>query len=109
MCQYDAIATPMANWDDAPRNDQPYKAFLPPASVMILTNPASNEVRPSSPEQRVLEESLKMDFTVADRAPADKLNEILWQMERGPGTRVPFTPKGIAGVTVPRTKDDDDD
>jgi hypothetical protein len=109
MCQYDAIATPMANWDDAPRNDQPYKAILPPASVMILTNPASNEVKPSSPEQRVLEESLKMDFTVADRAPADKLNEILWQMERGPGTRVPFTPKGIAGVTVPRTKDDDDD
>lgn len=109
MCQYDAIATPMGNWDDSPRNAEPYKAILPPASVMILTNPSSNEVKPSSPEQRVLNESLKMDFTVADRAPADKLNEILWQMERGPDAKVPFTPKGIAGVTVPKTKDDDDD
>ena len=109
MCQYDAIATPMGNWDNAPSNAEPYKAILPPASVMILTNPLANEVKPSSPEQRVLNESLKMDFTVADRAPADKLNEILWEMERGPGTKMPFTPQGINGVTVPKTKDDDDD
>jgi YVTN family beta-propeller protein len=109
MCQYDAIATPMGNWNDRPANDAPYKAILPPASVMILTNPAANEVKPSSPEQRVLEESLKMDFTVADRAPADKLNAILWQIERGPQAKMPFTPRGIAGVSVPKTKDDDDD
>src|SRR5258706_6180568 len=46
MCQYDAIATPMGNWNDRPANDATYKTILPPASVMILTNPAANEVQP---------------------------------------------------------------
>jgi DNA-binding beta-propeller fold protein YncE len=108
MCQYDAIAAPIGVWDTQPSNDAPYVPILPPAKVLIQTNPKSNEVNPSSPEQRVLEESLKMDFTVADRAPADKLNEILWLMSKGPGVKMPATPSGIPGVTIPKVKDDDD-
>jgi len=109
MCQYDAIASLVGDWDTAPRNDAPYAAILPPAKVMMDTNPLANEVTPSSPEQALIDESLKMDFTVADRAPADKLNEILWKVSRGPNAKMPATPNGIAGVTVPKTKDDDDD
>jgi hypothetical protein len=109
MCQYDAVATPIGNWDTQPSNDAPYTAILPPAKFLIETNPKANEVTPSSPEQALMEESLKMDFTVADRAPADKLNEILWKMSKGPDVKMPPTPNGIAGVTVPKTKDDDDD
>ena len=102
-------AKPIMNWDTKPANAGPYAAILPPANVMIDTNLDKNEVKPISPEARMMEESLKMDFTVADRAPADKLNEILWQMSRGANAKIPPTPKGIAGVTIPKTKDDDDD
>jgi hypothetical protein len=30
-------------------------------------------------------------------------------MSKGPDVKMPATPNGIAGVTVPKTKDDDDD
>jgi hypothetical protein len=109
MCQYDAIATPIGNWDTAPANDAPYAAILPAAEIIGHTNPKQGEVKPISPEQALMDESLKMDFTIADRAPADKLNEILWRMSRGEGVRMPPTPRGIAGVTMPKVKDEDDD
>jgi len=109
MCQYDAIASPIMNWDTTPSNDAPYAAILPPAGIMIMTNPRKNEVKPVSPEAMLLEEATKMDFTVADRVPADKLNDMLWKMSKGFDAKMPATPKGIAGVTVPKTKDDDDD
>ena len=75
MCQYDGIATPIGNWDDAPRNDAPYEPLLPPEAIVTDTNPAKNEVKPISPEARLIEESEKMDFVNADQAPADKLND----------------------------------
>lgn len=109
MCQYDAIATPIGNWDTAPSNAEPYTAILPPAKILIQINPKANEVKPVSPEAAMLNDALKMDFTVADRVPADQLNEMLWKMSRGYDSKMPPTPKGIAGVTVPKTKDDDDD
>lgn len=108
MCQYDAIASPVGVWDDAPSNDAPYEAILPPAKVMVMTNPKVGEVKPISPELKAIEESEKMDFTHADRAPADKLNEVLWLMIKGGDVKMPPTPGGIAGVTVPKTDDDDD-
>jgi DNA-binding beta-propeller fold protein YncE len=110
MCQYDAIAAPLGVWDTTPSNNAPFTATLPDAKVMIDTNPAANEVKPISPEQvSLIEESLKMDFSVADRAPADKLNEIIWKMSKGFDSKLPPTPNGIAGVTMPKQKDDDDD
>jgi len=109
MCQYDGIATPVGNWDDAPRNAAPYEAILAAEAIVTDTNPQKNEVKPISPEARLIEESERMDFTVADRAPADKLNEVIWKLTRGVEASVPPTPKGIGGVTVPKTKDDDDD
>jgi YVTN family beta-propeller protein len=109
MCQYDAAATPIGNWDTGPNNDREYRAILPPAKILIDTNPKENEVKPVSPEARLMEESLKMDFSVADRAPADKLNDVIWRMCMGMEARVPVTPKGIKGVTIQDVKDDDDD
>jgi hypothetical protein len=108
MCQYDAIASPVGVWDDRPSNDAPYKAILPSAEVMVMTNPKVGEVKPVSPELQAIEESEKMDFTHADRAPADKLNEVLWLMIKGGDVKMPPTPGGIAGVTVPKGDDDDD-
>lgn len=109
MCQYDAIATPIGNWDTTPSNGEPYTAILPPAKILVQVNPKANEVKPVSPEAALLNDALKMDFTVADRVPADQLNDMLWKMSRGYDSKMPPTPRGIAGVTVPKTKDDDDD
>jgi hypothetical protein len=110
MCQYDAIARPIMNWDTAPRNDQPFTAILPPAEIIGDTNPARNQAAPISPEQAsLIDESEKMDFSVADRAPADKLNDIIWKLTQGATAKLPPTPTGIAGVTMPKQKDDDDD
>ena len=109
MCQYDAIATPIGNWDKEPTNAEPYTAILPPGKIIGLTNPKQGEVSPISPEARWLEESLKMDFVNADKAPADKLNQIMWEMCRGAGQKILPTPRTIAGAGGPVFKDDDDD
>ncbi len=109
MCQYDAIAAPIMNWDKEPTNAEPYAAILPPANIVGLTNPKTGEVTPISPEARLMEDSMKMDFVNADQAPADKLNEILWKMCRGYDSKMPATPRGLAGANLPKAKDDDDD
>jgi DNA-binding beta-propeller fold protein YncE len=110
MCQYDAIAQPVMDWDSAPNNDRAYAAILPAADIIGDTNPKQNQANPISPEQAsLIEESLKMDFSVADRAPADKLNQIIWKLTKGVDSTMPPTPNGIAGVTMPKLKDDDDD
>lgn len=109
MCQYDAIAAPIMNWDVAPNNDPPYTAILPPGKIIGETNPKEGEKTPISPEQAdLMERSKRMNFEVADKAPADELNEIIWKMTKGMDAKVPPTPKGIAGVTMPKEKDDDD-
>ncbi|MEZ0263562.1 MAG: bifunctional YncE family protein/alkaline phosphatase family protein [Phycisphaerae bacterium] len=109
MCQYDAIATPIGNWDTEPRNAEPYAAILPAGKIVGMTNPKSGEVSPISPEARLMEESQKMNFTVADAPDADKLNEIIWKLCQGIEAKVPATPRGIGGVPMLNAKDDDDD
>jgi YVTN family beta-propeller protein len=54
-----------------------------------------------------------MDFSRADRVPADLLNEVIWKTVRGPKSHMPPTPHtimpaGVAAATQP-DKDDDDD
>ncbi|MDB5296656.1 MAG: hypothetical protein JWO31_2639, partial [Phycisphaerales bacterium] len=51
--------------------------------------------------------SREMDFTRADRAPADLLNRIIWKTVKGLDAEMPPTPKVIAVGGKP--KDDDDD
>lgn len=110
MCQYDAVSAPIMNWTDTPDNAEPFAAVLPPADVIRDTNPPKGEIKPISPEQaRAIEDSEKMDFAHADKAPADRLNEIIWKTVKGWEARPPETPRSLAGVQVPKVKDDDDD
>jgi YVTN family beta-propeller protein len=51
--------------------------------------------------------SLDMDFTRADRAPADLLNRVLWKSVKGIDAEPPPTPRVISVGGKP--KDDDDD
>jgi hypothetical protein len=109
MCQYDAVSSPIMNWTAEPRNDAVFTAILPAAEILRETNPERNEVRPYSPEARLMEESLKMNFERADKAPADLLNEVNWKLVKGAEAKVPATPRSLAGVQVPKAPSEDED
>jgi len=115
MCQYDAVAQPIMNWTDEPQNVEPYEAVLPPEKVIAEVNNRANPRRPVSPEAKRIEEkldglqrqSMAMDFTHADQAPAEELNRLIWKSVKGVDAEPPFTPRGpFWGVA--RQKDDDD-
>ena len=110
MCQYDATATPILDWDSRPSNDAPYGATLPDPRILVEINGPRSPRSPISPEQRsMMDESSRMDFAHADRAPAARLNEIIWKSVKGFDSVMPPTPHGPP-PTVPRAiKSDDDD
>ena len=109
MCQYDAAATPIQDWDTAPGNDAPYDAIMADREVIAQMNAVNNPFKPVSPELKtMIDQSKAMDFTVADRAPADLLNQIIWQTVKGPGAVMPDSPRGPTPLERP-VKDDDDD
>ena len=114
MCQYDATADPILDWDTQPTNADPYTAILPDAAVLREINGQSSPSEPISPEQRpviraMMEESSHMDFTHADRAPADRLNEIIWKSVKGPDSALPPTPHGPLPTVPPARQRDEDD
>ena len=109
MCQYDATADPIMDWDTKASNDSPYDAILPDAKILREVNGMNSPRSPISPEQRQLsEESSKMDFAHADAAPADRLNDIIWKSVKGYDSTMPPTPHGPPPVLGPPVKDDDD-
>jgi hypothetical protein len=73
-------------------------------------NAARNKPKPVSPELKtMIDQSEAMDFTVADRAPADVLNQIIWQTVKGPGSVMPLSPRGPAPAVQAAKRGDDDD
>jgi YVTN family beta-propeller protein len=109
MCQYDATADPILNWTDSPDNAAPYTAQLPDKKVLREINGQKSPYEPISPEQKaMMDESSRMDFAYADRAPADRLNEIIWKSIKGDESSMPPTPHGPP-PTVSRKAGGDDD
>jgi hypothetical protein len=110
MNQYDAVATPVLDWNSSPSNAAAYEAIMPDASIIAERNAALNPFAPVSPEARaMLDQSQAMDFTVADRAPAELLNQIIWQTVKGPGSVMPPPRHGPMPAHPVVKKDDDDD
>src|SRR5205807_311950 len=118
MCQYDAVASPILDWDEAANNGRPYEAILPPKKWIADLNPHINPKKQVSPEQpKALRDadaleamgraSEAMDFSQADQAPAHELNQIIWKSIKGVESEMPRTPHGPEGAT-PRAKDSDD-
>jgi hypothetical protein len=125
MCQYDAAAPVIADWDQTPANDGAYAAIFPSEAIMKERNPASNTETPVSPEQdetpkepaaaaprgpmktreAMAEASAAMDFSRADQVPADLLNTVIWKTVKGPASEMPPTPHVIGNAP---SKDDDD-
>jgi len=124
MCQYDAAAGVIGGWDDAPRNSRPYDAIEPSAAIFKERNPYNaSQQEPVSPEDSaslppddvplknpadLAAVSARMDFSQADRVPADLLNRVIWKTVRGPDSEMPPTPHSVAAAGK-ILKDDDGD
>ena len=110
MCQYDATAEPILDWDTKPSNDESFAAILPDPKMLGEINGANSPRAPVSPEQRgMMDESSKMDFAHADAAPADRLNEIIWKSVKGYDSVIPATPHGPPPLASRGLKKDNDD
>ncbi len=80
MCQYDAIAPVIDVFGGAPDNAAPYNAILPARSIIAEVN-AKTAYR--------ARDSAKFDFTHADQAPEEALNDIIWHSVKGAGVPAP--------------------
>jgi hypothetical protein len=108
MCQYDAVAAPILDWDAAPRNSAPYEAIMPGKKWIADVNLKTNTTRPVSPALgELMRKSGEMDFSRADQAPADELDEIIWKSVKGVDAALPASPHGPAPFTTERRDDDD--
>ncbi|MDB5298505.1 MAG: Phosphoesterase family, partial [Phycisphaerales bacterium] len=110
MCQYDAAARPIMDWADAPANAEPYAGIMPDAKILKETNVLPRQDASADPKlAELIQKSAEMDFTRADRAPAELLNQIIWASVRGTKSEMPPTPSGPGVGKKKVVKDDDDD
>jgi YVTN family beta-propeller protein len=97
LSQYDAVADPIMDWDTSPSNSEPFTAIGPDQTVMAQINPNAADLPKGDPRREMAEESDKMDFTHADAAPADLLDEITWQTVKGPTSHIPIRRESPVG------------
>jgi len=89
MSQYDAVATPILDFDTAPNNNTLYSAILPPRSLIQELNPSMLLMKRGSPAYRLATLSNAMDFVHPDSAPPALLNEIIWKSVKGMSAKMP--------------------
>lgn len=109
MCQYDAAAKPILDWDKTPRNAEPYTAVLPDEQILREAVPKLASASSDPKFQAMIEASGKMDFAHADRAPAEALNRIIWASVKGTASEMPPTPGGPIDPRQKSAPDQDDD
>ena len=90
MSQYDHFASPiMGGWDSAPNNDAVFTAILPPKNIIGEVNPSLASYAPNDPRGHLAKLSSTMNWSVADSAPCQALNEILWKDAKGTDAIMP--------------------
>jgi YVTN family beta-propeller protein len=108
MCQYDGASQPIMDWDAEPTNAEPYEAMLPNEQIAMERNKKAGELNPVSPEAQAMRQSLAMDFTQEDAAPAELLDQIIWKSVRGWDSPMLPTPHGYIPASANQQRDDDD-
>jgi phospholipase C len=90
MSQYDHFSNPiMGGWDFAPNNSAAYTAILPSQEIIGEVNPKIVSYNSRDPRLRLALLSSKMNWKVADAAPYQILNEVLWKDAKGPNSKRP--------------------
>lgn len=90
MSQYDHFSNPiMGGWDTAPNNSAAYTAILPPQDIIGEVNAKIASYDSKDPRVRLAILSSKMNWKVADAAPYQLLNEVLWKDAKGPNSKMP--------------------
>jgi YVTN family beta-propeller protein len=89
LTQYDAIASPIDDFDNHPSNDSPYAAIEPSSDIICQKTPSLSVFKRGNPMRKWALESAKMDFDHPDSAPAAKLNLILWKSVKGASSPMP--------------------
>jgi hypothetical protein len=88
--------------------------MMPDPALLLERNGVQNQPAPVSPEARatmeeMVRDSVAMNFEVADQAPAERLNEIIWASVKGFDSPLPPTPRGPQGSWIRNDSDEDDD
>jgi YVTN family beta-propeller protein len=115
MSQYDALAIPLMDWDTSPSNADPYDAILPAKEIIADITPIIPKLTKAgiATREQLAAASEQMDFTHADAAPADLLNQIIWKSVKGADSQMPAPRNSLVspvrGNVVPAKKNDDDD
>ena len=86
MNQYDAIATPILDFDTTPSNTGVYTATLPPASILSGVAPAMSNAGALLPLEKLC---ATMDFVHPDSAPENILNQVIWKSVKGVHSKMP--------------------
>jgi YVTN family beta-propeller protein len=107
MCQFDAGAEPILDWDNDAKNVEPFTAILPDAKIIAEATQAHGSTGNAKLDAMV-KQCATLDFTHADRAPAELLNRIIWASVRGTESEMPETPRGPVAGEKKGKKDDDD-
>jgi len=91
MNHYDATAPAFSFIGPSVVNREPFNAILPAREIVCAVNGRSAYGG---------RESERMDFSQADRAPSQRLNEILWHAAKGANVPVPPIRHGLAVTSV---------
>ncbi|HEX7408447.1 MAG TPA: hypothetical protein VF515_12460, partial [Candidatus Binatia bacterium] len=72
-----------------PNNSAAYTAILPPPDIIGEVNAQIASYDSKDPRVRLAIASSKMNWKVADAAPYQLLNEVLWKDAKGPNSKMP--------------------
>jgi YVTN family beta-propeller protein len=103
MSLFDLIANDMRNSFQSQPDLTPYTVQVPRQSLFEVNPPMQSL---AGQARKDAEASLKMNFSIPDAAPTEKLNHILWRDARG--LEVPY-PKVAHAVFAPYSNDLDDE
>ena len=103
MSQYDAVANPILDFDNAPTNGAAYTAILP--SAAIVGDRLAVNLPKNSPLSRLAKMSAQLDFTRPDSADPKTLNEILWKGIKGINSKMPEPRHALTFHAAPAKSD----
>ncbi len=109
MSQYDHFTNPiLGGWDSAPNNNDAYNAILPSKDIIGEVNPPLTSYAPDDPMRHLAELSSQMNWSVADAAPYNILNEILWKDAKGADSPLPELRASMLNVPGAGSQPDSD-